>query len=40
MYVFILPPPRETDSMDLPTYDLARKAGMSETMKVEHERAT
>ena len=39
MYVFILTSTPETDSMDLPTYDLASKVGMSETMKVEHERA-
>ena len=39
MYVFILTSTPESDGMDIPTYDVASQVGMSETMKVEHERA-
>ena len=39
MYVFILTSTPESDGMDIPTYDVASKVGMSETMKVEHEKA-
>lgn len=39
MYVFLLTSTPESDDMDLPTYGVASRVGMSETMKVEHEKA-
>ncbi|MFC3377189.1 phospholipase D-like domain-containing protein [Rugamonas sp. CCM 8940] len=39
MYVFLLTSTPESDGMDRPTYSVASKVGMSETMRVEHEEA-
>ena len=39
IYVFMLTSTPESDGMDWPTYDVASKVGMSETMRVEHEKA-
>ncbi|WP_295992694.1 phospholipase D-like domain-containing protein [Rugamonas sp.] len=39
MYVFLLTSTPESEGMDLPTYGVASRVGMSETMRVEHERA-
>lgn len=39
IYVFILTSTPENDGMDVPTYDTASKVGMSESMKVLHEKA-
>lgn len=39
MYVFILTSTPEDAGMDIPTYDVANKVGMSEAMKVEHDAA-
>lgn len=39
MYVFMLTSTPEREGMDSPTYEVASKVGMSEAMKVEHEKA-
>jgi hypothetical protein len=39
IYIFMLTSTPERDGMDYPTYEVARKVGSSETMKVEHEKA-
>jgi phosphatidylserine/phosphatidylglycerophosphate/cardiolipin synthase-like enzyme len=39
IYVFILTSTPENDGMDIPTYDVASRLGMSTTMRVEHEKA-
>lgn len=39
IYVFLLTSTPERDGMDLPTYEVASKVGMSEAMKVEHDEA-
>lgn len=39
IYVFMLTSTPESDGMDWPTYGVASKVGMSETMRVEHEKA-
>jgi len=39
MYVFLLTSTPESEGMDVPTYGVASRLGMSETMRVEHERA-
>lgn len=39
IYVFILTSTPESDGMDLPTYDVAKNLGQSETMEYEHNEA-
>jgi phosphatidylserine/phosphatidylglycerophosphate/cardiolipin synthase-like enzyme len=39
IYVFLLTSTPESDGMDVPTYDVASKVGMSDHMKVEHQDA-
>lgn len=39
IYVFMLTSTPESDGMDMPTYGVASRIGMSQTMKVEHEKA-
>lgn len=39
IYVFLLTSTPESDGMDVPTYDVASKVGMSDHMKVEHKDA-
>jgi len=39
IYIFILTSTPERDQMDLPTYEVVGKLGMSEAMKVEHDQA-
>lgn len=39
VYVFLLTSTPEKDGMDLPTYEVVKKVGLSETMKVEHSEA-